>query len=330
MSKFLKVIVNIFLVCAILIAGAILIPPVMGISTVVVDSTSMDTNLPMGSVTYAKDINVMNLQNGDKVLSESDLKTYAYVIEDGDATTGSYTVKDARNAGAESETITLRNSVPKIVFTAPLIGYVVMAMQSLEGIIIIGLVVLFVIILFVLSELWKKTDEDEDDEDETDDEDEEANETQTPAAEAPVVMPVDQEPVQPVVETLVREDTPTDDTIELPKEVKKADADKLILESQAELAAAVAMAQNGELQPLEEEEEKPVTGLTEEIKLNLSGLDAMAESEPEEEEDPNSFIPIPRESLEALMAQAKADGDEPEIVKDEQTGVTILDYSDII
>ena len=30
------------------------------------------------------------------------------------------------------------------------------------------------------------------------------------------------------------------------------------------------------------------------------------------------------------MAQAKADGDEPEIVKDEQTGVTILDYSDII
>ena len=68
MSKFLKFLVNLFLVAAILVAGAILIPPLAGINTVIVDSETMDTNLPMGSVTYAKSADSASLAPGDEIL----------------------------------------------------------------------------------------------------------------------------------------------------------------------------------------------------------------------------------------------------------------------
>ncbi len=45
MSRFLKVIVNIILVCAILTAAALLIPPLVGVQTFVMDDMSMQTNL---------------------------------------------------------------------------------------------------------------------------------------------------------------------------------------------------------------------------------------------------------------------------------------------
>lgn len=168
MSKFLKVIVNIFLVCAILIAAAILVPPVLGITTTIVDTTDMNTNLPQGSITYSQDVNVTKLVSGNEILKESDTKTYAYIIEEGDASTGKFKVLNATDKSATAEEITLRNSVSKVMITIPYIGYVVMAMHSMEGILIIGLVVLFMIILFILSELWKKRpDEDEEDEEDT-------------------------------------------------------------------------------------------------------------------------------------------------------------------
>ena len=49
MSKFLKFLVNIILVLAILVTGAIFLPPRLGVNTTVVDSETMDTNLPIGS-----------------------------------------------------------------------------------------------------------------------------------------------------------------------------------------------------------------------------------------------------------------------------------------
>jgi hypothetical protein len=125
----------------------------------------MDTNLPLGSVTYSRDKAVMELASGDEILKESGTSTYAYIVQEGDAATGEFTVVSATEPDASPETVILRNSVSEVVLTIPYIGFVVVAMQSLEGRIIIGLVILFIIILFILSELWKKRDDDEYDED---------------------------------------------------------------------------------------------------------------------------------------------------------------------
>ena len=164
MSKFLKFIVNLFLICAILVAGAILIPPLCGVHTAIIDSQMTDTNLPMGSVTYAKDIYVTEIAQGDKILVESDESIYVYAIETTDASAGRFTAWDFTNASAEAKELQILNTIPKRVYTVPYIGYVVYAMHSIEGIIILALVVLLMIILFILSELWRNDDDDDDEE----------------------------------------------------------------------------------------------------------------------------------------------------------------------
>lgn len=163
MSHFLKFIVNVFLIFAILVAAAILLPPVLGVNTTVVDTSAMDTNLPFGSITYSTTVNVSTLAEGDEVLKENDTSTYAYVINKiGD--NGQMTVTNAADESADQETITFRNKVSKVAVTVPFIGYLIIAMHSIEGIVIIALIIVLMIILFILSELWKDRSEDEEEE----------------------------------------------------------------------------------------------------------------------------------------------------------------------
>ena len=159
MSKFLRAIVNIFMICAILVVAAILVPPLVGINTTIVDSTTMETNLPVGSITYSKDTYMTNLKNGDRILDETSEHTYKYVIVEAGGESGDFKVKDTRSG--EESVLQIINSASKIFVTIPFIGYIVYAMHSIEGIIIIALVILVMIILFILSELWKKDSEEE-------------------------------------------------------------------------------------------------------------------------------------------------------------------------
>ncbi len=189
MSKFLKFIVNVFLVVAILVAAAILIPPITGITTTIVDTASMDTNLPLGSITYSTDIDVSDLQVGDEVLKENNASTYSYIIKGGDAASGKFTVVSSTDPNGKDEEISLRNTVSKVAVVVPYIGYVIIAMHSTEGIIIIALAVVLMIILFILSELWKSKSED-DDEDEEDVPEQHHDETETEEDPAAKRMPV--------------------------------------------------------------------------------------------------------------------------------------------
>ena len=56
----------------------------------------------------------------------------------------------------ENINVSVKNWVPKVVVTVPLIGYLMAATESTEGIIVLALAVLFLIILYVIAELWKK------------------------------------------------------------------------------------------------------------------------------------------------------------------------------
>ena len=53
MSKVLKFIVHFVVVCTIVIVLGLALPPFFGVSTVIVDKPEKETNLAMGSVTYA-------------------------------------------------------------------------------------------------------------------------------------------------------------------------------------------------------------------------------------------------------------------------------------
>lgn len=307
MSKFLKVIVNLFLVCAILVGAAILVPPLMGISTTVIDSSSMDTNLPVGSVTYARDVDVTDIATGDKLIYESDARTYVYVVEEADAGSGRFLVQDTRNASGQPEEITLRNVASEVVITVPFIGYVMMAMHSMEGLIIIGLVVLFIIILFILSELWKKPEEDEDADEES------AEET------VEIIAPANEQPYSP--ETPVADTMSEEEAMALAREelVRAVTASQI---GESETAEEVSRP-NQESEPVEEPSLEP-----EQIQEEILSREEVEEEIPKE--DLNTFIPVPRLTAEELLKKAEASGEQPNVVRDEKLGVTILDYSNLI
>lgn len=187
MSRFLKIIVNLVVIAAIAVAAALLVPPFMGIDTVMNDNTETDTNLPVGSVAYGQSKDAADLKTGDRIIYSEGSSDYIYEITDMDASAGVYKVKDPYNSNSDAQNITIQKSVPKVALVVPFIGYGAIALQSTEGLIVVGLGIVFLIILFILSEIWRKDrDEDEaeeeeeesgedvrDEEDEEEDEDEE-------------------------------------------------------------------------------------------------------------------------------------------------------------
>ena len=170
MSKFLKIIVNLVVIGSILVAAALLIPPVAGINTVMSDNSTSGTNLPVGAVAYGKTVETDALKKGDKVIYTTNNQAYVYEITDMDASAGAYKVRDSYSQSAEEQNIQLLNDAVKVIVVVPYIAYAAIALQSKEGLIVVGLGVIFLIILFILAELWRKDDEEEEEDSEEDSE----------------------------------------------------------------------------------------------------------------------------------------------------------------
>ncbi len=174
MSKVLKIIVNLVVIAAIVVAAALLVPPFVGVDTVMNDNTETDTNLPVGSVAYGRSADVEDLEIGDRIIYSEGSSDYIYEITDMDANAEVFQVSDPYNSNSDTQNITIQKSIPKVAVVIPFIGYGAIALQSTEGLIIVGLGILFLIILFILSEIWRKDrDGEEEDEEEEDEESEE-------------------------------------------------------------------------------------------------------------------------------------------------------------
>ncbi len=426
MSKILKAIVNIFIILAIASAVAIIVPPLAGVTTTIIDTQSINTNLPLGSITYSNSVNVTEIQTGDKVLKESDSSIYAYVIQSGDAATGQYQAISATDSAASEETIVLRNNVSKIVLTIPFIGYILVAMHSMEGIIIVALCVLLMIIFFILSELWKKDSSDDDDDDDDDDEDDEEEEklSRRELRKRKRAAKYDEEDEEDDEDDEEDEEDDDDDDEDdrLSRKEKKAEKEKRKAEKKARKEAKKAEKKrrkeekkasryedDDDEDDYEDEEPKTKTAALKEessydnetteadeipevsslrgnalpdepmpaveendtftdIEPEAKTADAFDETaeedlehkdfktedlpqiddpekfmdtasvqeqteivtESESTEEDATFTPIPRLTLEELKEQAEKNGEEPNVIKDPTTGITLLDYSDLI
>ena len=204
MSKFLKIIVNLVVIAAIAVAAALLVPPFAGVDTVMNDNTETDTNLPVGSVAYGRSTDAGDLEVGDRIIYSEGSSDYIYEITDMDASAGAYRVSDPYNRNSDEQNITIQKSVPRVVLVVPFIGYGAIALQSTEGLIVVGLGIVFLIILFILSEIWRKDrDEEEDDEEEPDEKAEkEEVKDETEEAHEPVHEEEPQTAAEDVTDTL--------------------------------------------------------------------------------------------------------------------------------
>lgn len=351
MSKLLKVIVNTLLLLAILSAGALVIPPFAGITTLVSDGMG-NTNISRGAVTYAKKTDTSSVATGDKILVDDNSGKYIYTIQSLDTAAGTASVKNV--ISGDTTEITVRATVSKVIITIPVIGFLSMAAQSREGIMIIGLAILFLVILFILSEVWKRDEEEneeEEDEEEEDEDDEKASEELHSRKKAALVEKKKREE-QEMTEQLRAADQKTaeeekQDEFEIPDLEEEgteqvsfhtADLQNLVRgEETEEIPEAVEETEIVEEAAAEETAEE-VTEETEETESaepeTVEEIEEFEETieEPEEEPEPSEPIELamPVYTAEELLQKAHAAGDDPKVIEDPATGITILDYSDIL
>lgn len=355
MSKLLKVIVNTLLLLAILSAGALVIPPFAGITTLVSDGMG-NTNISRGAVTYAKKTDTSSVATGDKILVDDNSGKYIYTIQSLDTAAGTASVKNV--ISGDTTEITVRATVSKVIVTIPVIGFLSMAAQSREGIMIIGLAILFLVILFILSEVWKRDEEEDEEEEEEDEDDEKASEELRSRKKAALVEKKKREE-QEMIEQLRAADQKTaeeekqdefeipdleeegteqvsfntvdlqnlvrgEETEEIPETVEETE---IVEEAAAEETAEEVTAEEVTEETEETESTEPET--VEEIEEFEETIE-----EPEEEPEPEPSEPIelamPVYTAEELLQKAHAAGDDPKVIEDPATGITILDYSDIL
>lgn len=358
MSKLLKVIVNTLLLLAILSAGALVIPPFAGITTLVSDGMG-NTNISRGAVTYAKKTDTSSVATGDKILVDDNSGKYIYTIQSLDTAAGTASVKNVISGDATE--ITVRETVSKVIVTIPVIGFLSMAAQSREGIMIIGLAVLFLVILFILSEVWKRDEEEdeeeEEEEEEDEDEDDEKASEELRSRKKAALEEKKKREEQEMTEQLRAADQKTaeeekQDEFEIPDLEEEGteqvsfhtvDLQNLVRgEETEEIPEAVEETEIVEEAAAEETAEE-VTEETEETEETESAEPETVEEieefeetieEPEEEPEPEPSEPIelamPVYTAEELLQKAHAAGDDPKVIEDPATGITILDYSDIL
>lgn len=383
MSKILKTIVNLVVLFSIVVAAALLVPPFAGVDTVMNDNGSTDTNIPVGSVAYGKDVRVKDLKKKDKIIFSEGSSTYVYEITDMDSSAGAYEVKDPYSKSSDTEVITLQKSVPRVAVVVPFIGYAAIALQTKGGLIVIGLGIILLIILFILSELWRK-DEDEDEEEseeeyEEDDDDEDDEEEETLSRKERRRLKKEEneeyeegdEEEDEEEETLSRkerrrlkkeekrrrklekkgllEEDEDEDEAEEPEEEKTEELQGFD-EAMKDAMSSIALGVSAVNQEPESAEEVPVQPqpetLTEEAEVNQppEAVEKTEEVQPEitdtveipeelplEEEIPVNVNAVPKTpTVQELLAKAKQAGEEPEVKKDKENEVTLLDYSDLL
>ena len=339
MSKVLKFIVHLVVICTLVCVLGLVLPPFFGVRTVIVDKADEATNLPVGSVTYAIPEKSSAISVGTPILVQKDSKTYKYTITDLDASKGTGTVTNQSVSGGKTLTIKVGDYVPKVVITIGYVGYLLVATESIEGLIILGLVVLFLIILYVIAELWKKDQDDYDDYPEDTEpgyvksrkelkKEEKRKEREYRDEEREIKAQGKRSKKE---KRKIRTGGFVDEIDEDDFDVEEEEAPQRAVQSATSeahelLKKEVAAATAKDSKPVRKSA-KPAT----QTKKSAPKKKAAPEIHEEEEEEPVEIkkLAIPRYSPAQLAAKAKKEGDAPDIVKDEITKVTLFDYSDI-
>ena len=121
---------------------------------------------------------------------------------------------------------------------------------------------------------------------------------------------------------------PTEETQEKQESTDETeDPDKTLLEETASLFAADIASMMGENQTKETEKPEETDPLDSTEQTQPVVLETVSE---EKQETGDKKLAMPVYTKEELLQKAEADGDEPEVIEDEVSGVTLVDYSDVL
>lgn len=121
---------------------------------------------------------------------------------------------------------------------------------------------------------------------------------------------------------------PTEETQEKQESTDETeDPDKTLLEETASLFAADIASMMGENQTKETEKPEEIDPSDSTEQTQPVVLEVVPE---EKQETGDKKLAMPVYTKEELLQKAEADGDEPEVIEDEVSGVTLVDYSDVL
>ena len=351
MSKVLKFIVHLVVICTLVCVLGLVLPPFFGVRTVIVDKADEATNLPVGSVTYAIPEKSSAISVGTPILVQKDSKTYKYTITDLDASKGTGTVTDQSVSGGNTLTIKVGDYVPKVVITIGYVGYLLVATESIEGLIILGLVVLFLIILYVIAELWKKEPDDIQDDMEDPEPGYVKSKKELKREEKARARRMREEEKEILQEEKARKrkgKKAEKRKVRTGGFVDEIDEDDITEHSSGKKASAMQQTAQTAASEAHEELKKEIAAATSEEADMAPEFERTqrrpAERKParpqprrteepervEEEQVTIGSLAMPSLSAAQLASRVKQAGDAPDIVKDDITNVTLFDYSDII
>ncbi len=344
MSKTLKVIVGIILALFIASGAALIIPTFAGYDMRVVQQQTAG-NIPVGSAVYSKELDSSSITAGEKILGIGTDSLNIYTVEKYSSSDGTVLVTD----GTNEQTFQVSEKYLKVMLTVPLIGFLMIATQSMSGIIALALILALVVFLFISAEIIRKGEEDEEEEEEDEPEEDEfyrtlaarkkkrdaesdvSAELNRNAAHRQAAQMKKQEKTE---NSPSRESVSTSDSTNGMTEISGSDASAsfdvpravpeekdLGTDSLPDVQAALEAAL--ESQPLNHTGETARIDIPDEVTASdpeASGAAPTGEIE----------LAMPVHTADELLSKAYSDGLDPKVRDDEITGVTLVDYSDCL
>lgn len=139
-----------------LLAGALVaclavsvVPRVMGLQTYAIISGSMEPAYPTGSVVYAASVDPSSLAEGDVAAFWRGEDVIVHRVQENHGDEGELVTKGDANAENDVRPVSYADVLGKVELGVPVIGYVLMALRSLPGMLAVGWYLLMAVALCV-------------------------------------------------------------------------------------------------------------------------------------------------------------------------------------
>lgn len=342
MSKALKIIDAVIIAAFIAIGAALLIPQqFMGMQITVVQQ-NMAGNVDVGSAIYSRREPSTSIQTGDRMLDLDTDSVNIYTVEKFDPDTMTVTV-----SGGVQDTYNVSENFLKVSRVVPFIGYLQIATQSTDGLIILVLILAFVIVVFIASEMIRKNDEADRD---TDEDDEDDDDFYTRLAEKRERERSEREAAY------AKGKTPKNSVRRRDEDSSDDDGANGMTEISRSYGKGNAGTSRNERRPAREEDtevgsdtlpdvQAALEAALENQPLNHTGNTATIQQTARQDTDqtgrPDDNTPLsnakgeielamPVRTADELLQKAYAKGLDPNVTEDDTTGVTLVDYSDCL
>lgn len=150
MKKAFNIFQNIEILIAVVILLLLFATRIFGYTPYVVETGSMEPNLPVFSVAYVKSENAINIKNNDIIAFHIDETIVTHRVIEINNDEEYFVTKGDANKSKDPVPVKYENCIGIIKFHVPCLGYLIMFVQTLIGRIILGGIIVINIILSVI------------------------------------------------------------------------------------------------------------------------------------------------------------------------------------